>query len=244
MLGKLKKLNNNWGPSLIVNVRPLYMFVDDEQVKEASEQLKLMDVPAYKLKAMEKKKIVDAAKDLLSHRARARAFLQNCELNHLEQFQESLTEVLEYKREEFKKRQEMYANRQNIFDQIHTLLSENELTVDDLSNVPVKTRTVGGARARIIKYKCMIFDRAYYWSGQGVMPLPFKCHLAKGHTGESIQLEESEFFIAPNRPYNKIPAEYKESANKLLIKHKKDKLDSYVKHPIKSHPDDLPVREI
>ena len=199
------------------------------EVEQAERNLRKLNS-----RAQERQKI----RQLLGHKNRARAFYGHFDLYELEQFQELLSKALDKKRIEEQERQARNNHKSEALEKIYSIMTEYELSPDDITE-PEKIKK---ERPRIVKYKCEIFNNVYYWTGQGSMPKPFKCYLASGNSIESIQLSKSEMFISKSTVYSRIPPEFKQSAKSLLDTHRKKKMDTYIKHPIKVDPEELPIR--
>lgn len=236
--------------------------IDESEVRESRKNLEGIESPltAAERKQQIRSEIDQKARDMLTNKLSARPYFRRCSLADLEKIQECLTEVLEEKRIEEQERLERQADKQETLQKIAELMNSEEIDLDDISSFrnPSRKRNVRKriaadgsselvttSRPNIIKYHCHIFDRDYWWNGQGHMPKPFKCHLAKGHTVESIQLDASEFFVLAGRSYNVIPAEYKQQAQNLLANFIKLKISATVKHPQHvSSAEGLPVKDL
>lgn len=233
--------------------------IDENDVIEVRKNLDNIESPltATQRKQQVRSELDQKARDMLTNKLTARPFFKRCEFRHLEMMQQYIQIALEERRQEEQERLERLAAKQEMLHKIAELMNSEEIDLEDLATFTTqnKKRTIrkkiaaDGSEVKetspnIIKYKCHIFDKDYWWNGKGMMPKTFQCHLAKGHTVESIQLDASEFFILNSRSYQKIDSQYKSQVQTLLANFQKLKLSKYVKHPQKvTNHESLPVKD-
>lgn len=232
--------------------------VTEEQIEQTKKALDKIHLNKSEQKRLERSEVDQKARDMLTNKLTARPFFRRCELRHLEMMQSTLTEALEEKRIEEKERLAHLEAKQEILEQINKLMNSEQIDIDDLEQFKKRRKNRhklefddnGGEKLitmsshNIIKYKCHIFDKDYYWNGKGIIPKPFKCHLAKGHSEESIRLDVSEFFIFDKKFYQTIDKKYSVQVEALLADFIRQKLPKYLKHPQKvKDVSNLPVRD-
>ena len=232
--------------------------VTEKDIEDTKKALGKIHLNQSEHKRLERSEVDQKARDMLTNKLTARPFFRRCKFQHLEMMQSALTEALEAKRIEEQERLAHLQAKQDVLEKINALMSSEQIDLDDLQefnktrrkrktieiNSDGEEKLVTTSKPNIIKYKCHIFDRDYYWHGKGIMPKPFRCHLAKGHTEESIRIDAADFFILTCKLYQTIDKEYSVQADALLADFERQKLPKYLKHPDKvRHFENLLVRD-
>lgn len=234
--------------------------VEETDVNQAKKSLESVHLNNHQRKKLEREEVDEKARTMLTNKLTARPFLRRCPLHKLEMIQETLSLVLEEKRQEEEERIVREEAKKETLEQIANIMIQSDIFLEDLESYSKskKRRMVkeisengdpvmrnGKHHPNIMKYKCFMFGKNHYWNGKGIIPKVFKCFLAKGNPIESIQLESKDFFIYSGKTNNNtIPDEFSESAKKLLIEFDEKGIQQCYRHPESvKNADRLPVRD-
>lgn len=176
--------------------------------------------------------------DILGHKHRAKAFLKTLSVDTLDFLAETAMEVAGNIRQEITEKSDKIAEVQSLIEQIQAKALDVGLPIEVITQListpkpkTYKKRQTNASeltietanKLQVMRYKAEIFGREYFWSGcTPKTPKPFKAHLAKGHSKESMLLPEAEWFVKTGRSDYNIPDEYLASAKTLLARFERE----------------------
>lgn len=172
--------------------------------------------------------------DRLSNKTRCRKIVDSLTYEAIAPGMENLIHFFKEKKAVYEKMKEEEKIKNRNKDEVLAAMKEMGLSLEDIADsVGGKITQVSSAQRMLesdenqkgrklytYDYKVTIFNRTYFWYGNGAMPVPFMCAIAKG-LGKSradFKIEDPADYVLMPRggAQHDIPDAFQEEASELL----------------------------
>ena len=213
--------------------------IDDSDIKAAMNSLNSLHLSDEERHVNDRNAIEAAAREMLGHKLRAKAFFKRCTYEQIQWFKESLNEVLELKEEEELERLAQEEKKQEALNKVRELLKEsgfdesillemNELKTSsapqgqqairiDRGKATIKTKKKApSGKTKMVRMRCEIFGKTHVWNGQNRVPNAFRIFVAMGNRFADTVLPEGEWYETSETRAKFIASKYPKA--KALLK--------------------------
>ena len=129
---------------------------------------------------------------LVTNRNSLKSLTKDFYIDELERFSLNLNIIIEQRKEQELKRKEKNKEKIQKIENIKLLLSEQGLSIDDLTADPLHQTRKPPKVKLPPKYRLVDLDgTTHEWTGRGLPPKAFKQHFDRGHTKESCLIIEN-----------------------------------------------------
>lgn len=171
----------------------------------------------------------DAARTMLGHQLRARAFFRRSSLAQLRDYLDTIQGVLKEKKEEEEERlrseAQKEAGRRKILKAMQEVADEHGVSLDEVVAEVQRANSAAGRRQsglNLVKYKCVWRDQEYFWKGTGRVPQVFKAAMVEAKCSKgAFLLPEEDQYPEPEKIIHKVPKEHQEELAALVAQYNK-----------------------
>jgi DNA-binding protein H-NS len=125
---------------------------------------------------------------LATNRNSLKSLVKNFYLDDLKKFSSNLTIIIEQRKNQEEELREKHKQKIKKIEEIKSLLSEQNLSVDDLIGDPLRhiLKPIKAKKKLPPKYQLVNLDgTTHEWTGRGIAPKVFQQHFDCGHSKES-----------------------------------------------------------
>ncbi|KAB0285454.1 H-NS histone family protein [Vibrio fortis] len=178
---------------------------------------------------LDQKTVDEAAKDMLGNLLRAKAFFRRLTLPQLEGFIDAAQEVVNDKKKEEAERIQREAKvikkRTEVLNNIQKICDELGITYEEFMGQEAIQQHSSDKRAaamNMVRYRCELFGKEYFWKGVGLPPKVFKAAMAQQSvTKGAFLMPESEHYSFDGKLDHSVPSEHAEEVEALVAKYEK-----------------------
>jgi DNA-binding protein H-NS len=125
---------------------------------------------------------------LVSNRNSLKSLVKSFYMDELKKFSSNLTIIIEQRERQEKELKEKNMEKIHKIEEIKVLLSEQNLSIDDLIGNPLHhiSKPIKVKKKLPPKYRLVDLDgTTHEWTGRGIAPKVFQKHFDRGHSKES-----------------------------------------------------------
>ena len=131
---------------------------------------------------------------LVLNRNSLKSLVKDFYMDELKKFSSNLEIIIGQRENQEKELSKKYKEKIQKIEEIKSLLSEQNLSVDDLIGNPLHciSKPIKAKKKLPPKYRLIDLDGAIHeWTGRGITPKVFQQHFNRGHTKESCLIVEN-----------------------------------------------------
>jgi len=168
-----------------------------------------------------------AAREMLGHLMRAKAFFKRCDVVTIENMIGAAQEVLEAKKKEeidtAIRMQKINKGKDEIIDNIRDFCAKNDISFEEFMNADMM-HTQAKQKAKdsrnLVKYRVEAFGRIYDWKGAGIMPVVIRAALVKLKCSKgAILLPEAEWYVVDGKLDFSVDSVHQAEVEKLAARY-------------------------